>query len=372
MSSVTFQKLFLYTLFFLCSTTLANTAQQQLTKVDSAINQTQESITTQKNHLEGIQYELQRTETVMSQYYSKLAQTNVSLKKINLIIKQLQTQLDRLQQERDQQVQALSAQMKTQYMIGQKHPLKNLLNNENNSQIDRINKYADILSKNRLMILDSLKETEASLDQQKMRLQKEKNELSALQEQQQIAQQQLQNQYQQRQKLVVELDRNIHEDQQNLHSLVTNKKQLQNVLSRLQKISTYSGQTFGKHHGHLPWPIEGKIITRYGESIKDSQLKTSGIVISAKSGNTVHAIAPGKVVFADWMPGLGFVMIIDHGQSYMSLYGHNQRLLLAVDTIVETGDEIATVGDSGGQSQPGLYFAIRHQGKPINPLDWLL
>ena len=374
MNPVTMRQLFsLVGLLLLCQSALAsvNATQQQLKNVDQAITQTKQAITARKNHLEGIQSELQKTETVMSQWYSKLAKTNESLKKMDLVIKQLQFQLDQLQQERDQQVGALSAQMKAQYMLGQKHPLKNLLNNENNSKIDRVNKYAEILSKNRLVILDSLKQTEQSVTEQKSVLQNQQNELSNLQQQQQQAQRKLQDQFKQRQQLITEIDRNIVKDEKNLQNLVENKKQLQTLLSRLQKSSNYSGQTFGKHHGHLAWPIKGKIISQFGEPIKDSQLRTSGIVISANSGNTVHAIAPGKVVFADWMPGLGFVMIIDHGQSYMSLYGYNQRLLLPVDTIVAAGDEICTVGDSGGQPQPGLYFAIRHKGKPVNPFEWL-
>ncbi len=367
------KRILLFGMLFICDVALAgsNTTQQQLKSVDQAISQTQRTLSAKKNHLEGIQHELKQTETVMGQYYSKLAKTNESLKQMDLIIKRLHAELDQLQQDRDRQMKALNAQIKAQYMLGQKHPLKNFLNNEHNAEIDRMNKYAEILSQQRVQILVTLKKTESALQERKIALEKQQNALSNLQQQQLISQQQLKDKVDQRHKLISELDQNIAKDQKNLNSLVENKKHLQAVLSRLQKSNNYSGQGIRKTHGHLDWPVQGKIISGFGEPIKDSQLKTGGIVIAAKSGDTVRAIAPGKVVFADWMPGLGFVMIIDHGQSYMSLYGHNQRLLLPVDSIVETGDQICIVGDTGGQPQPGLYFAIRHQGKPMNPFEWL-
>lgn len=348
-----------------------NATREQLKTVDQAISQTEETISTQKNRLEKVQQELQHTETVMSEWYAKLAKTNLALQKTNATIQQLQSQQTQLNQSRDRQRQALAAQVKAQYFLGQKHPLKNLLNNENNATIDRISKYAEILAQSRLDIISSLAKTEASLSEQKITLEKHQNELTELQKEQQHAQHKLQDQLQQRQLLVTNIDQSISTQQVNLNHLIENKKQLHALLLKLQHSNTYSSQYFAQHRGHLAWPVKGKIISEFGQPVKDSQLKTSGIVINAKSGNTVRAVAPGKVVFADWMPGFGFLMIIDHGQSYMSLYGHNQRLLLPVGAIVAPGDEISTVGNTGGQPQPGLYFGIRHEGKPTNPQNWL-
>jgi septal ring factor EnvC (AmiA/AmiB activator) len=343
----------------------------QLSNVDQAITQTKQFISVRKNRLENIQGELRRTETIMSDWHAKLAQTKQSLQQSNATINELQTQLTQLHKIRNQQNQALAAQMKAQYMLGEKHPLKILLNNENHANIDRINKYTEILAQRRIDILTSLKKNQELLSLKKAALQQRQDELSNLQQQQQVAHQKLQDQLQQRHKLIAEIDQSITKQENNLRNLVEKKTRLHALVNQLQKSNNYSGEYVSKHHGHLAWPVKGSITTEFGQPIKGSQLRTSGIVIGAKYGNTVRAVAPGKVVFADWMPGLGFMMIIDHGQSYMSLYGHNQRLLLTVGDVVKTGDEISLVGDSGGQPEPGLYFGIRHQGKPINPHDWL-
>ncbi len=359
---------------FLCGNTAfasISKTRDQLSKVDKAIAQTQESITAQKNRLETIQHELKKTETRMSNWYKKLAQTNQTLQQSNAKIQQLQLQLNELNKKSDQQRLALAEQLKAHYLLGQKHPLKILLNNENNANIDRMTYYTEILAKSRLEILTAMTQTQQALIQQKADLQKEQNVLTQLQLQQQLAQRKLQDQMKQRQSLMANIDQTITAQKTNLHSLIDDKKKLQTVLTQLQRSNSYSSQYVSSHRGRYAWPIKGTVITEFGQPVKNSQLKTSGIVIRAKSGDTVRAIAPGKVVFADWMPGFGFLMIIDHGQSYMTLYGYNQRLLLPVGAVVAPGDEICTVGNSGGQSQPGLYFGLRHQSKPINPHRWL-
>lgn len=358
----------------LMSTTVTATVsstRNQISNVDQAITQTKQFISQRKNKLESIQTELKHAEMAMGEWHSKLAKTKLSLQQSNSTIQLLQSQLAQLNHERDEQLRALGIQIKSQYMLGEKHPLKILLNNENHANIDRNNKYSEILAKHRLTTLKSLEKNQQLLALKKAALQQQQDELTHLQQQQLFAHKKLQDQFQQRQHLMSQIGQSISKQETNLRNLEQNKKQLNALLSQLQRKTSYTGEFVSKHRGHYPWPVKGKVISEYGQPIKGSQLKTNGIVIGAKYGNTVQAVAPGKVVFADWMPGLGFMIIIDHGQSYMSIYGHNQRLLMTVGDIVKTGDEISLVGDSGGQPEPGLYFGIRHQGKPINPHEWL-
>lgn len=129
----------------------------------------------------------------------------------------------------------------------------------------------------------------------------------------------------------------------------------------------YSGL---KTNGSLRWPVQGPILISYG-SPRTAELKWKGTLIGASEGTQVKAVAPGQVVYADWLDGFGMLLVIDHGRGYMSLYGHNQSLLRQVGQNVEQGEPVALVGDSGGQDRPGLYFEIRYQGEAINPTKWL-
>ena len=129
-------------------------------------------------------------------------------------------------------------------------------------------------------------------------------------------------------------------------------------------------QPFGKLKGKLPWPVVGKPSNRFGRYRNGTSLRWQGLTIPSTEGNRVEAIHSGRIVFADWLRGSGLLVIIDHGDGYMSLYAHNQSLLKEIGDWVNPGDTIATVGNSGGQQRSGLYFEIRHNGKPTDPKRW--
>ncbi|MGH8354425.1 MAG: murein hydrolase activator EnvC family protein, partial [Pseudomonas sp.] len=126
-----------------------------------------------------------------------------------------------------------------------------------------------------------------------------------------------------------------------------------------------------KARGKLPWPVDGQLVARYGTPRGgDTRTKWDGVLIGASAGSQVRAVHGGRVVFADWLRGAGLLVILDHGNGYLSLYGHNQSLLKDAGELVEAGEPIATVGTSGGQDTPALYFAIRQQGRPSDPAQW--
>lgn len=131
------------------------------------------------------------------------------------------------------------------------------------------------------------------------------------------------------------------------------------------------GGPFAKARGKLPWPVNGRLVARYGTPRGgDARTKWDGVLIGASAGSQVHAVHGGRVVFADWLRGAGLLVILDHGNGYLSLYGHNQSLLKDAGDIVKAGEAISTVGNSGGQDTSALYFAIRQQGRPIDPAQW--
>ena len=134
--------------------------------------------------------------------------------------------------------------------------------------------------------------------------------------------------------------------------------------------ASYGGAFVGAK-GKLPWPVDGRLLARFGEARGDDARSTwDGVMISASAGSQVHAVHGGRVVFADWLRGAGLLVILDHGNGYLSLYGHNQSLLKEAGDIVKAGEAISTVGNSGGQDTPALYFAIRQQGRPSDPAQW--
>ena len=132
------------------------------------------------------------------------------------------------------------------------------------------------------------------------------------------------------------------------------------------------GGAFDQARGKLPWPVDGRLLARFGESRgDDARTKWDGVLISATAGSQVRAVHGGRVVFADWLRGAGLLVILDHGNGYLSLYGHNQSLLKEAGDVVKAGEAISTVGNSGGgQDTPALYFAIRQQGRPSDPAQW--
>lgn len=130
-------------------------------------------------------------------------------------------------------------------------------------------------------------------------------------------------------------------------------------------------KSFAKRRGALTWPVKGKLLARYGSSRNLGKLTWKGIMIAAPTGKKVVASAPGKVVFADWLRGFGLLMIIDHGDQYMTLYGNNDSLLKQAGDNVSAGELIAQSGVRSMHTHAGLYFEIRHKGSPTNPLKWL-
>src|SRR5690606_973826 len=130
-------------------------------------------------------------------------------------------------------------------------------------------------------------------------------------------------------------------------------------------------EPFPKLKGKLPWPVQGRLTGDYGEPRDGGPLKWNGVLVEAERGTPVRAIYHGRVVFAEWLAGLGLLLIVDHGDGFMSLYGHNDALLKEAGDWVAPGEPIAQVGDSGGQARVGLYFEIRRDGEPVNPHQWI-
>ena len=178
-----------------------------------------------------------------------------------------------------------------------------------------------------------------------------------------------------RQLAVLDLSESIDSNAEQLKEKEADRQKLESLLAAIEEAVVNlrvpeDFQPFSKVRGKMPWPVAGKPSNRFGNPRNEGKMRWQGVAIPAEEGATVRAIHHGRVVYADWLRGSGLLLIIDHGDGYMSLYAHNQSLLKDVGEWVTAGTAISTVGNSGGQDRFALYFEVRHQGKPVDPAAW--
>ena len=155
-------------------------------------------------------------------------------------------------------------------------------------------------------------------------------------------------------------------------ALLQDQQRLQALFTELQRRSPGLDATdFAARKGSLPWPLEGVPVSRFGQPRADGRLQWHGLLLRAEPGTPVRAVHRGRVVFADWLRGFGLLTIVDHGDGYMTLYGHAEVLAKRPGDMVESGEVIARAGQSGGARTSGLYFEIRRHGDATDPLQWV-
>jgi len=272
--------------------------------------------------------------------------------------------------------EALAGQIRAASMIGRQEPIKLLLNQRDPGQIGRVLVYYQYFGRARASQIAAIDAHLAEIDQLDTELAAEEQRLLALEQQQRGEVTRLQSARERRGKALVsleaesknrarELDR-LKDQQGGLEKLV---RELRRALERIEKFPTDSKDAFAKLRGKLAWPVAGKLVASYGQ-VRAGGMKWDGVLLAGAQGTPVRAVYHGRVVYADWLSGLGLLTIIDHGDGYLSLYGHNERLYKEVGERVTAGDTIATLGDSGGRPRAELYFEIRKAGKPVDPRPW--
>ena len=278
------------------------------------------------------------------------------------------------QQELAHERAALAAQLRVAYMIGHQEPLKLLLNQQDPLHSGRLFTYYGYFGRARADQIGRIQAQVQGLDQLDGQLQQQQTELATLRAAQQQQLQQLERAKNQRQQVLASLTAAARTREQSLARLKGQQADLAALLRELDRslksIAPPDNATaFGRARGELPWPVAGQLTAHYGET-RASGVRWEGVVIATERDAPVRAVSSGRVVYADWLPGLGLLVIVDHGEGYMSLYGHNDRLLKAVGEPVAAGEPIAAAGDTGGRAAPELYFEIRQGGKPVDPAPW--
>jgi len=372
----TIKQLFALTVCFISVSLTPVSATEKQTKQD--LNQIQETLKSSVDKLKTQQQKINKIESILKESEREIAHNSRSLNELDFSIElnkseqnQLQKQIKKLILNKQQQQKALSSQLKSAYMTGSHDYSKLLLNQENIATFERTLTYYSYLNKARLTQLDDLKITLIQLAEKQNELTQTQTKLQVLLAEQKQKRESLLIAKKQRKSNLTLLKTQLTNTSSSVDYLKKNEQILIETLKNLQieikQQLTFEGLKSTK--GKLKWPSRGRLKHKFGQR-KYGRLKWKGVLINAKEGASVTTIHNGTVVFADWLKGFGWVIVIDHGKGYMSLYGHNQALLKSVGEDVSQGELIALVGQSGGQDNPGLYFEIRHKGQAINPTKW--
>lgn len=366
--------LFLCLLFIESSNQKAYAQQstnEKLSDVKSAISKQKTTIKQVGSKKQKLLTQLKNDDLAIAKIVKALNKTHASLKQTKKRLNELVKEKSQIIQAKKQQEAVLAKQLRTAYSTGHHDYLKLLLNQQDPGSVQRNLTYYQYLNKARINEIQQYKQTIAQLIEITNQQQQQAAQLQSLestQNQQKLA---LEKNKKQRKATVAQLNKALLTSKQKLAKLEQEEADLVSALARMAELSKQEIDLNGlsKLKRKLSWPVKGKINRSFG-SRKQDYLKWKGVLLAAPLGRQVKTIHNGTVLFADWLKGYGLVTVIDHGEGYMSLYGHNQALLKSVGERVETGEPIALVGQSGGQSQSALYFEIRHNGQAVNPKLW--
>lgn len=275
----------------------------------------------------------------------------------------------------DQRLGHLADQVRSAYQMGSQSRIKLVLNQDDPARMGRLLAYYDYLNRAQVNKISELKEALATLDEMQLAIDRELTQVESVQNEQRVVLDELNQQRQAREVLLSQLSSRIDSEESRLRELEQNRKDLEALLERLTDVladipadlGTRTGVAAQK--GKLPMPLKGPVKHAFGQS-RTGGLKWQGWLIESPTGAEASAVAYGRVAFADWLRGYGLMMIIDHGQGFLSLYGHNESLLQDVGAWVEPGEVISIVGSNPGTDQ-GLYFELRKNGKALDPAAWL-
>ena len=352
--------------------------------------QTERELTSLRAQIRTLQKDLEAGEAKKSRAERRLLDTEREINDVARRLRRIDTdlqanreQLGELQAKQQNQVRQLASQRaglaadaRAAYVMGRQQQVKLLLNQERPAAIGRALTYFGYLSRARLQQIEAVRSTLQQLRDLEQAIEDKNRELGELRLSQEQQTRQLQEQKRSREQLLLSLARELESQGGELKRLKNDEQQLEKLVASLQQvlddIPTDSGErrAFKALKGSLRWPAQGELVRSFGSQRGSSGLKWQGVLIAAPEGGQVRAISAGRVAFADWMRGFGLLLIIEHGDGYMSLYGHNQALYKEVGEWVDTGDVVATLGASGGQPESGLYFELRHKGRPVDPVKW--
>ena len=268
----------------------------------------------------------------------------------------------------------LAEQIRSAHRLGERQSLQVLLNQQDPRAVSRTMKYFEYFNSARSGEISQAEKRIAELVNIESEIAKAQADLLPLREEQRAAIAGLNEQRQHQARVVSQLDRQLKDDQTKLNKLLVDRRQLEQLIDQLAKADIkddglLAAEPFKSRRGKLPWPTSGRLTELFGAA-KTGSLTWDGVMISTKVGEPIRAIHSGRVVYADWLRGLGLLVILDHGDNYLSLYGHNETINKSIGDWVDTKEVLGTASKSRSGNQAEVYFGIRYKGKPSNPKKW--
>ncbi len=319
---------------------------------------------------------LREAEQAISRLNNRLAELQERSESLDAELAELRDEAGALEQRKAEGRENLREVVREAWMQGEHPALKLLLTETDPQEITRIMTYHEYLSRDGAQRLEAFAETLEELERNRRATQDTRDELEATRQDVQARRNELGAQRAEREEALNALQARMSERESELDELRDDRDRLQELLEEMEEAVTdieppEDAAAFDTLRAKLPWPLRGNVKARFGDAVGESDMQQNGIRIAAEEGEEVEAVHYGRVVFADWLRGFGLMIIIDHGDGYLSLYGNNSSLMRSAGEWVSGGDVVARAGSSGGQRESGLYFEIRSDGQPVNPMGWL-
>ena len=287
----------------------------------------------------------------------------------------LDGQIEQREAELERESRELESQVRAAYMSGSQERIKLLLNQRDPATLGRLITYYRYLNDYRAGNIETVSGYIRELAELRSKVAAEETRLVNLAKQRYDELTKLNTAQEKRRQLLVSFRDRMADEGREIEQLAAQEKDLSRLIAELSSIlSDYpisSESPFSEHKGRLTWPVAGSLVHDFGQPRVTDQLRWNGVVLAAPRGREVRSVYHGRIVFSDWLAGLGLLVIVEHGEGYMTLYGYNETTLKNTGDWVAPGDVIATVGDSGGQARTALYFEIRRGTKPLNPRKWV-
>jgi septal ring factor EnvC (AmiA/AmiB activator) len=366
-------KLLLFTLLALPALGASKDPEGDLKRVQQRIEQLQRSVRNDVTRQDKLASKLRESEEQVGAARKRLAEARQRIRESDQRIRDLKTERAGHERKLEQQRDELAAEIRAAYVTGKEEHLKLLLSQKDPAALGRLLVYYSYFGKARAGRIAEIEAAVSRLEALAAEEQEERDHLAVLQQEREKELAAVDVARQDREQALVALRGQIKSNKDSLSRLKREAQGLEKLIADLRRALSQApapgGQPFERVRGKLPWPVPGKIVAGFGQP-RGGGMKWNGVLIATERGTEVRAPYGGRVVYSDWLPGLGLLLIIDHGGGYMTLYGHNEQLYKAVGDTAAAGEVIATVGDTGGQARPELYLEVRKGTAVQDPRRW--
>lgn len=353
----------------------AEETQAELKEVRTRIESIRKAMNADVARRDAVTNQLKSAELDIQAARQQLADVRTARAAADRKLKELREEQTQTERQVDSERTVLAEELRVAYLNGRDERLKLLLNQQDPAQLGRMLAYYGYFGQARADRIATIRDHLSHLELLQESIETEAARLKMLEDQRDREVARLADARDRRSRTLGSLQTQIKSRSDELSRLERDARTLERLVEQLrramQDFPVLAQQPFERVRGKLPWPAKGRVLARFGQMRAGGPLKWQGILIGTQRGAQVRAPFHGRVIYADWLPGMGLLLVLDHGSGYMSLYGHNEQLFKAVGDRVAPGDVIAAAGDSGGNANAGLYIEIRKSGQPQDPLIWL-